>query len=426
MYTGLRLTSFKHLCKNAATKPMPAPNHVKLLLTQHTDALLRPCVKLGDTVARGQVVAKPDRSYSAWLHASVSGTVQSVSDQFIAIENDHQNRSDPSNRPINDWHGLSPIELIAHLAQGGIAGLGGAGYSTAAKLAVHAKTPIETLIINGMECEPYITCDDYLMREQSASIINGVQILLLACGATRAIIAIEDDKPVAIEAIRSAVANLNDQHIEVRVLSAAYPQGDEGQLIRLILSKEIPHGCLPSAINVLVQNIATAHACARWIVQGQPLITRNVTITGHGVKECSNIEVPIGTACKDVIAFSGGYQGNIKSLIMGGTLMGRSLESDDIPITKASNCVIVATEADIGSDQGEQPCIRCGECAFACPVNLLPQQLLMYVRSQNTSAAVELGLNDCIECGCCDIVCPSHIMLASRFRQSKRQLPTAL
>jgi electron transport complex protein RnfC len=348
--------------------------------------------------------------------------VQSINEHSIEIKNDHLDTVDTTLKPHLDWQEGSAMELIAYLARGGIAGLGGAVFSTSAKLAAHRQYPIETLIINGMECEPYITCDDYLMREHAASILHGVQILLHACSAPHALIAIEDDKPLAIAAMRNAITELKDHRLELRVLPAVYPQGDEGQLIRLLLNKEIPRGHLPSKLGVVVHNVATAHACAQWILEGMPLISRVVTVSGHGVREPQNVSVRMGTPCADVIAFCGGYQVEATALIMGGAMMGRALHSDKEAITKATNCLIVATEQDIENKYREQPCIRCGECMHACPAGLLPQQLLMYLRNQDTQAATELGLGDCIECGCCDAVCPSHIPLASRFRAAKLQL----
>ena len=422
MYTALRLTSYKHLSSSAGITTMPAVNRLTLSLDQHADALLRPCVKVGDTVAFGQVIALPDVTLSAALHAPVSGLVQSINDHAIIIQNDHLDTVDASTKPYLDWHEDSAMELITHLARGGIAGLGGAVYSTSAKLAAHRHHPIETLIINGMECEPFITCDDALMRVHAGSILQGVQILLRACGAPRALIAIEDDKPLAIAAIRNAIISLGDQRLELRSLPAAYPHGDEGQLIRLLLEKEIPRGHLPAKIGVVVHNVATAYACARWILEGMPLVSRVVSISGHGVREPKNLSVRIGTPCVDIIDTCGGYQGEVKALIMGGAMMGHALQSDTEVITKATNCLIAATLQDIAASYDEQPCIRCGECVHACPAGLLPQQLLMYVRNQATHAAIELGLQDCIECGSCDAICPSHIPLASRFRAAKLQL----
>lgn len=422
MHNGMHLKSFKHLCKDGSIRIMPAPDVVRLSLQQHADALLHSCVQSGEHVTLGQVIAKPHVTHSAWLHSPISGVIECVNDKDILIRNDHQDQHCKSNVPFKDWQACSTPELIAHLAQGGIAGLGGAAYSTAAKLSASATDTIDTLIINGMECEPFIACDDYLMREQATSILQGVQILLHASYAQHAHIAIEDDKQIAINAMNDALKQLNDERIQLRVLHTTYPGGDEGQLIKRLLKKEIPRGALPSSIGVLVNNVATAHACSQWIHKLRPLISRVVTVTGHGIREACNVDVCIGTACSAVIAFCGGYQDTATMLIMGGSMMGKAMPSDTISISKASNCLIAATTMDIAPEYSEQPCIRCGECSHACPVDLLPQQLLMHLRNQNTPASLELGLRDCIECGCCDTVCPSHIALASRFRAAKLQL----
>lgn len=426
MHNGLHLNSFKHLCDEGNINIMPAPDVLRLSLQQHSDTALHPCVQQGETVAMGQVIAKPDSTLGAWLHAPVSGCIHAINDKSgdrdIVITNDHHDRRAATCIPCPDWQTRSSPELIDHLAEGGIAGLGGAVYSTGAKISAHLKHRIETVIINGMECEPFITCDDHLMREHATSILNGTQILLHASGAQNAIVAIEDDKPAAIHSMRNALQSLDDTRIQVRILPTRYPGGDEGQLTKQLLSREIPRGQLPSAIGVLINNVATAHACAQWILKGEPLISRIVTVTGHGIHQPFNVEIRIGTACKDIIAFCGGYGDDIVTLIMGGSMMGKALRNDNDTISKASNCLIAATDIDISPTYIEQPCIRCAECANACPANLLPQQLLMHLRNHNINAAVELGLRDCIECGCCDAVCPSHIMLASRFRAAKLQL----
>ena len=438
MYTGLHLSTQKHLTASAAIQTAPAPDRVVLPLNQHTDAALEPCLQVGDYVKLGQVIAKPRTALSAWLHASVSGVIHAIelrmtahSEQpvnCIVIDNDGNDTLDDTLKAGVDWSQLNAIKLCEHIAQGGIVGLGGAAYATATKLAAHQRQPITTLLINGMECEPYISCDDHLLRERAITVLHGIQILLHACGATRAIIALEDDKLNASHSLRAALQSLADKRIELRNVPTAYPSGDEGQLIKQLLDMEIPHGQLPADIGIIVHNVGTAYACAQWILQGRPLISRIVTVTGHGVRRTANLEVRLGTACAALIAHCGGYQPEVTALIMGGAMMGRALPNDDLPIVKASNCLIAATHADFAPLYAAQPCIRCGECMDACPVGLMPQQLHLYLRNNNATAALELGLRDCIECGCCDFVCPSHIVLAAQFRTAKQQHspPTAL
>ncbi len=434
-YQGLQLPTHKYSTRDAAIIAAPMPDVLVLPLNQHSDIGLLPCVKAGDTVLLGQVIAKPAAKLSACLHASVSGTVLAIepratpqlADQLtpaIVLANDGRDARDPALQPMNNWQSMTPMDLCDHLARGGIAGLGGAAFPAATKLAAHAQHPIEHLLINGVECEPFISCDDRLMRERAMQVVQGAQIMLHAAQASHCIVAVEADKLEALAALRAAVQQLADARIETTIVATAYPSGDEGQLVTQLLGREIPRGGLPAQVGVIVQNVATAYACAQWIHQAQPLISRIVTVTGDGVRQPANLEVRLGTCVRDLIGFCGGYRDEFKpdTLIMGGAMMGRALPSDQFPIVKASNCLIVARHDLLRPVAAEMPCIRCGECAQACPANLLPQQLLAHARSDNRVALRELGLFDCIECGCCDYVCPSHITLAGRFRAAKQLL----
>lgn len=400
--------------------------------TGDSNAELLPCVQVGAALRMGQVIAQSNSNLGACLHAPVSGTVVAIEMRptpqhatqlalSIVIANDHLDTRDDSLQPRGDWQTLEPLLLCEHLARGGIVGLGGAVFPTATKLAAHAQYPIEYLLINGVECEPYISCDDRLMRERAEQILQGAQILMHAAQAKYCKIAIEADKPEALAIMRAATQQLADTRIDVQAVATAYPSGDEGQLITRLLGKEVPRGGLPAQIGVVMQNVATAYACAQWILQGQPLISRIVTVTGPGIPQPANLEVRLGTRMNDLISACGGYlsNSNVDTLIMGGAMMGRALSNDQLPIVKASNCLIVAPHAALKPATVELPCIRCGECAQACPVSLLPQQLLVYARNDNRVALQELGLFDCIECGCCDYVCPSNITLAARFRIAK-------
>lgn len=428
--SSLRLPAFKQQTRDIAISTAPVPNELVLPLNQHSDQELSPCVQVNNAVRKGQPIAKPDSSLSAWLHSPVSGTVVAIKarpndkpatgfTRSIIIANDRLDTIDTSFCAASDWHNQSAALLCERLAQGGIAGLGGAVFPTATKLATQGQHAIEHLLINGVECEPYITCDDRLMRERAADIVQGIQILLQAAQTQHCIIAIEADKPEALIALRAAVVNFGDSRLEVRAVATAYPNGDEGQLIAQLLDREIPRGGLPAHVGVIVQNVATAYACARWILQAEPLISRIVTVTGQGVVRPANLEVRLGTPIATLIDHCGGYQAQATRLIMGGAMMGRALSSDELPIVKASNCYIVATQYELPNASAELPCIRCGECMQVCPAGLLPQQLLVYIRADNREALKDLGLYDCIECGGCDLVCPSHIVLAERFRAAK-------
>lgn len=440
-HPGLQLPSYKQQTRDLAIRSAPVPDTLVLPLNQHSDCELQSCVYVGATVCKGQLIAQPVATLSACLHSPVSGRVlaieprvtpkraaqsgESISTPCIVIGNDHLDTPGTSRSPAHDWAQLEPVALCALLARGGIAGLGGAVFPTATKLAAHAQHPIECLLINGVECEPFITCDDRLMRERAGQIVYGIQILLHAANAQQCIIAIEADKPEALAAMRIAAAATNDARIAISSIATAYPNGDEGQLITHLLGREVPRGGLPTDIGVVVQNVATAYACSRWLQDGEPLISRVVTVTGPGILQPANLEVRIGTAICDVIKACGGYVATgVDTLIMGGAMMGCTLEHDQLPVVKATNCLIVGNHAALKPPVTEMPCIRCGECAEACPAHLLPQQLLTFARSNNRTALQELGLADCIECGCCDYVCPSHITLAARFHAAKRQLHT--
>lgn len=434
---GLPLSTHKHLTVAGALACAATPSKLVLPLDQHAETLLEPCVAVGDSVMLGQVIARSQQRFGAWLHASASGTVQAIERRttaqhqqqavtVIVLSNDGRDAVDRTLTAFPDWQHHSPLELCEQLARGGIVGLGGAVFSAATKLAEGDTHRIEHLLINGMECEPYIDCDAHLMQERAAEIVQGVQILMHACDTQLASVAIENDKPEAIRAMQSALTALRDSRIKIVSLPTAYPSGDEGQLITQLLAKEIPRGGLPADIGVIVQNVGTAYASAQWILQARPLISRIVTVTGHGVTTPRNLEVRIGTSCADLIGECNGYSEDISSLIMGGPMMGSALLHDDYPVVKATNCLLAGATRELRSPPAEMPCIRCGECSSVCPVYLLPQQLFMHLRRGDSAAASELGLFDCIECGCCDFVCPSQLILATRFRDAKRKLKPTL
>ncbi len=327
---------------------------------------------------------------------------------------------------------LSTDQLIQRLRDAGIAGLGGAGFPTATKLDSARTRGAQTLVLNGAECEPWICCDDALMRSAADDVVVGALLLRRVAGAGRCVIAIEDDKPEAIAAVTSAIerqrdAAQRDDEVTLAVVPAVYPQGAERQLITAVAGIEVPSGSLPAAAGVICQNVATAAAVARWAARGEPLLSRVVTVTGSGVEQPCNVRAPVGAPLSALIAAAGGYRGTPLRLIAGGSMTGRALPSDEVGLTKAMNCVLVATRDDIGSRLGavELPCIRCGDCADACPAGLLPQQLHRAALADAHEALRELGVRDCIDCGLCDYVCPSQIPLADRFRDARRRLHEA-
>ncbi|MGD9842869.1 MAG: electron transport complex subunit RsxC [Steroidobacteraceae bacterium] len=430
-HQGLSLPHHKLQTREQAISVAPTSEYMVLPLTQHGSVELIPVVAMGDSVRMGQIVARPAEPLGASLHSPVSGSViaigprssakpASTAAMSIVLRNDYHDLLATQSADLLEWSTLPSLTLCKQLALGGIVGLGGAAFPLAIKAAAHIHHGIEQLIINGAECEPFITCDDRLMREQAATILQGTQMLLHATQAARASIAIEADKPEAIAAMQGAAQALNDARIDIRVIASTYPSGDEAQLIRQISDKEIPQGKLPADIGVIVSNVSTVYACARWVMHAEPLITRVVTVSGNGVSTPGNYVTRIGTSMHDLLQHCGADLAEGNAFIMGGAMMGQALAHTDYPIIKASNCLIVSNHTEIKPAAIEHACIRCGECAYACPVHLLPQQLLVQVRHGNVTALNQLGLQDCIECGSCDYVCPSHIRLASRFHEAKQ------
>jgi Na+-translocating ferredoxin:NAD+ oxidoreductase subunit C len=409
MYHGLHLKAHKEsTALSIATASLPK----QLTLSSTGKAL----VNAGEHVLLGQpIIASP------YAHAPVSGLVNrvvvSADAVTIVIDNDGLDEHHSSVLPIAHFDALTPDALRECIARAGIAGLGGAAFSTAAKLEAAAARQAQRLIINGAECEPFITCDEALMREHAAEVILGTQALLHASGATEAVIAIEDNKPLAIAAITHALPTHGP--IRVQPLATFYPTGGERQLVKLITGIEVPSGKIPPDIGVLCHNVGTAAAIARLITSGQPLIERLVTITGSGIKQPRILRARFGTSIASLIDDCGGYLGHVERLIAGGPMMGIALDSDDTVVTAKTNCIIAATTKDLQPRGIEMPCIRCGDCAHACPAHLLPQQLLRFARLKDRAALTELGLSDCIECGCCDYVCPSQISLAALFVSAK-------
>jgi len=426
---GLRLESHKTRPLEQPVQRLAAPTTAVLALDQGSGeearAIVPPgaCVRVGTPVAAG-------RGAAADLHSPVSGTVRAVEPRptvggagtCVVIDSDGRAEREPASRPLA-WATLDGAALIERLAAAGLAGLGGAAFPTAGKLALARAAGVELLLLNGAECEPWICCDDALMRECAADIVLGARVMLAACGAARATIALEDDKPEARAALEAAVAEAGDERLEVVLLPAVFPLGAEGLLVAAVTGREVPQGALPPEVGVVCQNVGTAAGVARLVTAGLPALTRIVTVTGSGVRRPMNLEAWIGTPITELIAACGGYDDKQPPvrLVAGGSLTGRALGSDAVPVTKGLNCVLVAAASDLPARTTEMPCIRCGDCAAVCPVGLLPQQLHRAVQADDAAGVARFGLADCIECGCCDYVCPSAIPLTARFRAGRER-----
>jgi electron transport complex protein RnfC len=386
-------------------------------------------VKTGEPVAQafveGEFVAGPK------VHATISGEVIAVEERpvpgpeasmepCVIVRSDERDEPYATYQNLGDPLQLEPEKLCALIAEAGIVGLGGALFSTAAKL--QTGNEIYALILNGAECEPYITCDDMLQREQPEKILRGARIMMRALKTSLAIVAVESDMPEARVALYGAIKAAGDENIHLTVVTAKYPAGGERQLIQLVMDQEVPDGESPSEMGYVCHNVATAAAVADFFDRGRPLISRIVTLTGGGVESPGNVDARIGTIMSELIGATVGYRSNISHLIMGGPMMGVLLPDAELPVTKATNCLIAAVAGEISPPRPEMPCIRCGECSQVCPALLLPQELFTAARLSDMEALDTLGVNACIECGCCDYVCPSSIALTVRFIDAKHTL----
>lgn len=410
---------------------LPIPPSLVLPLRQHVGYIPKIRVKVGDYVHKGQMLAEAEGSVSAAIHAPSSGTISAIADAIIphpsglpdmciTITPDGKD-SWADLKPI-DWRNTPKTELVASLRLSGIVGLGGATFPTHIKVRADGKSGVHTLVINAAECEPYITCDDMLMREHADEIVKGMEIVQYLLGAERCIVGIEDNKPEATAAMRAACSALPGS--SVKVVPTLYPSGDARRLIHLLLGTEIPHDKRSTDVGIQVFNVATVRAIYRYFTFGEPSLSRIVTMTGN-VANPQNFEVLFGTPLQTLIAAAGNAGADTTHFIMGGPMMGFDLPSANVPITKAANCIIAATPHMFAAPPPAMPCIRCARCADACPVNLQPQELYWFAKSDNFEKARDYNLFDCIECGCCSYVCPSNIPLVQYYRYAKSEIIAA-
>ncbi len=431
LHGGLRLRGHKSASTAQSIQVAPIPDQLVLPITQHVGDQAQPVVGIGEHVLKGQLIAATEGSLGAPVHASSSGQVVAiepwpVSRRYgdpapcIVIECDGEDKAVAAVESSLPYDQLAPAELLHKILQGGIVGLGGAVFPTAQKLMQARTCELDYLIINGVECEPYISCDDMLMREYAREILGGAKILMHALQLSQCYIAVESDKPEAIRRLAETMAELDDDRLVLKQVPTIYPSGGEDQLVQLVTNREVPSTGLPTDVGCLVQNVGTASAIYDWVVSNEPLISRITTITGDGVAAPMNVEARIGTTIADIVSVAGGYADHAEQLIVGGPMTGKSVTSDRVPLVKATNCILVLSEA--WQSGPELPCIRCGECAAVCPVQLLPQQLFWYACADDEKNLRSHGLIDCIECGCCDLVCPSHIPLTADFRQAKGRI----
>lgn len=432
IHGGIHPAENKEQSSQKPIRQAALPKKLYLPLQQHIGSPSELSIKVGDKVLKGQRIAEANGFISASLHAPTSGTVVAIENRAIPhpsglsaetliIETDGE-ETWCEREIIEDYRHTDPKVLLNHIRNHGITGMGGAGFPTSVKLTAKDDDHIDTLIINGAECEPYITADHLLMRERADQIIEGIGILGHILKPRRCIIGVEDNKMDAVEALKASIQshpNTLPFEVVVAAIPTKYPSGGEKQLIQILTGKEVPHGGIPADLGIVCQNVGTVAAVSKAVLQGEPLISRITTVTGNAVADKGNFETLIGTSIADLLYQCGLDEDDLHRLIMGGPMMGFALQTTDLPVIKTTNCILAATEAEFPNPATAQDCIRCGMCAEACPAELLPQQLYWFSRAKEFDKAKHFNLFDCIECGACSFVCPSHIPLVQYFRFAK-------
>lgn len=420
----------KELSGERAIEALPLPSRLYIPLQQHIGAPAEILVSTGDLVKKGQVIARRQGQISAHHHASTSGRVVEVTEipaphpsglpqPTIVIEPDGRDEWATLPAPIADPFAVAPEIIEERVAESGIVGMGGATFPSAVKLHLGIRHRIDTLLINGAECEPYLTCDDRLMREHAEEIVDGARIMAHTLGAPRIVVGIEENKPQALAAI--TVAANAFPNIEVAALPVKYPMGSERHLTLAITGLETPARKLTADLGVVVHNVATARAVHQAVRLGRPLIARVVTVSGGAMREPKNIEAPIGARVSDLIDFCGGFAQRPERIIQGGPMMGTPLPNLEVPVVKGTSGILALTAAEI-NERPADPCIRCGACVNICACGLSPVELAAHIRHDDLEGAAKLGLSDCVSCGSCSWVCPSHIPLVHYFNYAKGAL----
>ena len=413
---GIHPADSKGFAENAAIEVMPLPQKVVIPLSQHIGAPAKPCVKVGDEVLTGQIIAEAGGFVSIPMHASISGKITKIAlfdhpsgtkSQAIEITGDNQdNWVKLSDDKVED---LSIEDLKKRIAAAGVCGMGGAGFPVHVKLSPPQNNPIDTIILNGVECEPYLTADYRLMLEKAEDIISGLKILMRTVDAKNGIIGIEANKPKAMKHMKDLVKN--EANISIVGLKVKYPQGAEKQLIYAATKRSVPNkGGLPMQVGVVVQNVGTAAAVYEACRYGKPLIERVITVTGKIVKHPKNLLARVGTKYQELLDYCGGTTEEIGKVISGGPMMGAAVPGLEAPMVKTSSGLLIFNQAE-AHKEAESTCLRCGRCVDICPMNLAPSLIVNNVRYDDIEGAEKYGVMDCIKCGSCAYVCPSHIKL---------------
>ena len=423
----------KSLTKDLQIKKLDIPDQVIIPLVQHIGAICHPVVKIGDQVKAGTLIAESEKLISASIHSSISGKVKVIkkaehpvigSCNAIIIESDGNDEKELLVEDyLNSPDKITPDQIRDIVKKAGIVGMGGAGFPTHVKLNPPKDKRIDTFILNGAECEPYLTCDDRVMQEHSKEALKGSMLIMKAVGVEKGIIAIEDNKPKAIEAMKKALSEINNKEydLDIIILHTKYPQGGEKQLIKALTNREVPPAKLPFDVGCMVDNVQTAYAVYEAIYNKKPLYERVLTITGDAIKEPTNALVRIGTPISYIIEKCGGEKTTLAKLINGGPMMGIAQYIDSAPVIKGTSGILLLSEESVKLKES-QPCIRCGRCIEACPVNLMPTDIAKAAEYGKFDIANNSNASDCIECGCCSYVCPANIELVHLIKHAKRSI----
>ncbi|KGK87496.1 MULTISPECIES: electron transport complex subunit RsxC [unclassified Clostridium] len=415
----------KHYTENKQIEEYLPKGDVVIPMSQHIGAPAEPLVKKGDRVLVGQKIGEAKGFVSANIHSSVSGTVKNIVQvsnfnaakiSAVVIENDGLYEEVDTIKPNADYAKLSKEEIIEIIKEAGIVGMGGATFPTHVKLMPPADKKIEFIVVNAAECEPYLTCDHRMMLEYTKEIIEGLKIVLKLFPGAKGYIGIEDNKPNAIKAMSDAAQGTG---IEVKAVKTKYPQGAEKQLIYSLTKREVPSGALPADAGCVVQNVDTIYEIYNAVVNGKPLTSRVVTVTGDAIKEPKNIRFKIGTSMKELVEFAGGFVEEPTKIISGGPMMGIAMYTLDAPATKGSSGILCLTKK-VATVEEESNCINCGKCVQVCPMNLMPTTLAASASMQNYEMFDQYDGRDCIECGCCSFTCPARRHLLQRIRSGKK------